>query len=94
MRAGDRMQFRLPRALGALARTWFARMRACGDDVRELLHDGHPTSCVGDAPFGYVDVFRAHANVGFFHGATLPDPARLLTGTVAYRDIRRRMGTA
>jgi len=55
-------------------------MRACGADVRELLNDGHPTACVGDAAFGYVDAFSAHANVGFFHGATLDDPAGLLEG--------------
>jgi len=59
---------------------WFERMRACGADVRELLNDGHPTACVGDAAFGYVDAFSAHANVGFFHGATLDDPAGLLEG--------------
>src|SRR5262249_27641493 len=40
--------------LGAIARTWFEVMRGCGDDVRELLHDGHPTACVGDAALGYV----------------------------------------
>ena len=68
-------------ALGALARHWFERMRACGDDVRELMHDGHPVSCVGDAAFAYVAVFSAHANVGFFRGAELPDPDRLLQGT-------------
>jgi hypothetical protein len=56
-------------------------MRDCGDDVRELLHDGHPTACVGDAAFGYVNAFRAHANVGFFFGAMLEDPAGLLVGT-------------
>ncbi|MCB9518451.1 MAG: DUF1801 domain-containing protein [Gemmatimonadales bacterium] len=56
-------------------------MRACGDDVTELLHDGHPTACVGDAAFGYVNVFTAHVNVGFFHGADLDDPAHLLEGT-------------
>jgi hypothetical protein len=67
--------------LGALARTWFQRMRACGRDVRELMHDGCPTACVEAAAFGYVDVFRAHANVGFFHGAELEDPAALLEGT-------------
>jgi hypothetical protein len=70
-----------PPELGAIARFWFERMRACGDDVRELLHDGHPTACVGDAAFGYVNVFRAHVNVGFFLGAHLPDPAGLLEGT-------------
>lgn len=66
--------------LGAIARTWFAQMRACGDDVRELMHDGCPVACVGDVPFGYVNVFRAHVNVGFFLGADLEDPAGLLVG--------------
>jgi hypothetical protein len=56
-------------------------MRECGDDVRELMHDGCPTACVGDAGFGYVNAFRAHANVGFFRGSTLPDPVGLLEGT-------------
>lgn len=69
------------RELGAIARTFFTRMRECGDDVRELVHDGCPTACVGDAAFGYVNVFRAHVNVGFFHGAELEDPGRLLEGT-------------
>ena len=69
-----------PSEPGALARRWFDAMRACGDDVRELLHDGQPTACVGDAAFAYVDAFGAHANVGFFHGNDLADPARLLQG--------------
>lgn len=68
-------------ALGAIARRWFDVMRACGDDVRELLHDGHPTACTGSAAFGYVNVFTAHVNVGFFLGAELPDPGKLLQGT-------------
>jgi hypothetical protein len=67
--------------LGAIARPWYERMRSCGEDVRELLHDGHPTACVGDAAFGYVNVFTAHVNVGFFLGAHLADPAGLLEGT-------------
>lgn len=61
--------------------TWFACMRKCGDDVRELMHDGYPTACVGDAAFAYVAAFRDHVNVGFFFGAMLKDPARLLEGT-------------
>jgi hypothetical protein len=65
----------------SLARTWFQRMRDCGPDVRELIHDGCPTACVEGAAFAYVGVFRAHANVGFFHGAELADPAGLLEGT-------------
>lgn len=103
--------------LGAIARAWFQRMRGCGADVRELLHDGHPTACVGDAAFAYTNLFTAHVNVGFFLGATLPDPGGLLQGdgkymrhvklmpgaavnaarletliTVAYLDIRKRLG--
>jgi hypothetical protein len=69
-----------PGDLGTLARRWFDVMRRCGGDVRELLHDGHPTACVGDAAFAYVDAFRTHVNVGFFHGTELDDPARLLQG--------------
>jgi hypothetical protein len=68
-------------ALGAIARRWFEVVRGCGNDVRELLHDGHPTACVGDAAFAYVDAFRAHVNVGFFRGAELADPQGLLEGT-------------
>src|SRR6185295_482203 len=67
-----------PSELRSIAQAWFARIRKCGDDVRELLHDGCPTACVEDAAFAYVNIFRAHVNVGFFHGATLKDPARLL----------------
>ncbi len=67
--------------LGSIARTWFQKMRGCGDEVRETMHDGCPVACLGDAPFGYVNVFTAHVNVGFFRGAALPDPARLLQGT-------------
>jgi hypothetical protein len=58
-----------------------AALRACGPDARELLHDGHPIACVEDAAFAYVDVFRAHVNVGFFRGAELADPDGLLEGT-------------
>src|SRR5262249_52666791 len=63
-----------------MVREWFERLRACGKDVRELFHDRCPVACVGDAPFAYVNAFKAHASVGFFYGSTLPDPARLLQG--------------
>lgn len=56
-------------------------MRHCGHDVREVLRDGHPTACIDDAGFSYVNAFKAHVNVGFFRGADLPDPAGLLEGT-------------
>lgn len=70
--------------LGAIVRHWFDVMRNCGEDVRELLHDGHPTACVGDAAFAYLNAFKAHVNVGFFRGAELADTARLLEGTGKY----------
>ncbi len=70
-----------PDALGALARQWFDVMLACGPAVRELLHDGQPTACVGDAAFAYVEAYTAHVNVGFFGGSALADPAGLLQGT-------------
>src|SRR5437763_6703975 len=66
--------------LGKIAGHWFKVMRACGEDVRELLHDGHPTACVADAAFAYVNAFKAHVNVGFFRGAEIADPAGLLEG--------------
>lgn len=69
-----------PHALGDIARRSFRYMRECGDDVREVMHDGCPVACVGDAPFAYVNVFNAHVNVGFYVGAALDDPAGLLEG--------------
>ena len=67
--------------LGEIAGIWFGVMRVCGSDVRELLHDGHPTACVAGAAFAYVNVFKAHVNVGFFQGAEIADPEGLLEGT-------------
>ena len=67
--------------LRPLLETWFGYMRQCGGDVRELMHDGCPTACVGDAAFGYVNSFKDHVDVGFFFGALLRDPALLLEGT-------------
>lgn len=76
-----------------VARVWFARMKACGDDVLEVIHDGCPTACVGEAAFGYVAAFRAHVNVGFFNGASLLDPARLLEGSgKRMRHVKLRAG--
>ena len=81
--------------LGAIALHWFEVMRTCGDEVRELLHDGCPVACLGDAPFGYVNVFTSHVNVGFFRGAALPDPARLLQGEGKFmRHVKLRADTA
>ena len=81
--------------LGAIAHQWFEVMRKCGDEVRELLHDGCPVACLGDAPFGYVNVFTSHVSVGFFRGAALSDPAHLLQGTGRFmRHAKLRPGTS
>ena len=64
--------------LGAIAHEWFEIMRECGDKVRELLHDGCPVACLGDAPFGYVNVFTSHVNLGFFRA----DRSRIRPGVL------------
>ncbi len=81
--------------LGSIARRWFEVMRSAGDEVREVLHDGCPTACLGDAAFGYVNAFTSHVNVGFFQGSVLPDPAGLLQGTGKFmRHVKLKLGTA
>lgn len=79
--------------LGSIAHHWFDVIRNCGDEVRELVHDGCPTACLGDVPFAYVNVFTSHVNVGFFQGASLPDPAHLLQGDgKSMRHVKLRPG--
>jgi hypothetical protein len=81
-------------ALGHLAREWFEVMRSCGDEFRELLHDGCPVACLGDVPFAYVNAFTSHVNVGFYEGAGLSDPARLLQGNGKFmRHVKLRPRT-
>ncbi len=77
----DRWFAARPDELGHIARGWYDEVRATGDDILELIHDGCPVACVEDVPFVYIDVFTAHVSVGFFAGAFLPDPAHLLQGT-------------
>lgn len=82
-----------PAPLADMARHWFSVMRQCGSDVQELMHDGHPTACVGTAAFAEVNVYTAHVNVGFFLGALLPDPQRLLQGTGKFmRHVKLKPG--
>jgi hypothetical protein len=84
-----------PDELRSIARQWFARMRECGNDVLELIHDGCPVACIDDAPFAYVNTFRALVNVGFFNGAALRDPAGLLEGTgKRMRHVKLKPGIA
>ncbi|MDB5687618.1 MAG: hypothetical protein JWR77_2207 [Rhizorhabdus sp.] len=67
-------------ALRGVIEPWFERLRGCGPDVRELIHDSRPTACAEDVAFAYVDAYAEHANIGFFFGAVLDDPAGLLEG--------------
>ena len=84
-----------PGELGDLAHEWFTAIRECGPDVLELVHDGCPVACVGDAAFAYVNAFRSHVNVGFFQGAVLSDPAGLLEGTGRnMRHVKLRAGVS
>ncbi|MEM7359114.1 MAG: DUF1801 domain-containing protein [Pseudomonadota bacterium] len=82
-----------PAELYRLAHCWYNRLRACGDDVSDVMHDGCPNACVNHAAFGYVNVFIAHVNVGFFTGAFLPDPEGLLQGSgKRMRHVKLRPG--
>jgi len=48
---------------------------------------------LADAAFGYVNAFKAHVNVGFFRGAEIADPGRLLEGTGRFmRHVKLRPG--
>lgn len=80
--------------LATIAQHWFTIMRSCGDEVREIFHDGCANACLGDVPFAYVAIFTAHVNVGFFQGASLPDPARILQGNGRFmRHIKLKPAT-
>ncbi len=79
--------------LGIIAKEWFDAMHHQATDVCVTLHDGFPTACIGDAAFAYVARFRGHVNVGFFRGATLSDPNRVLEGTgKLMRHVKIRVG--
>ncbi|MFP5235317.1 MAG: DUF1801 domain-containing protein [Acidobacteriota bacterium] len=83
-----------PGELREMARRWFKAMCAAGDEVRQLLHDGCPVACLGDAAFSYVNAFAVHVNIGFFRGAELQDPKRLLQGNgKCMRHVKLRPGT-
>ena len=73
-----------PEVLRAIARDWFVVMRESGEDVRETLHDGFPTACIGEFAFAHVATYSAHVNVAFFRGADLDDPHGLLEGSGKY----------
>lgn len=82
-----------PGELGTIAREWYTQFRDCGADIREMMHDGCPTVCVEDVPFGYVGVYKAHVNVGFFYGAELNDPPGLMEGSgKRMRHVKLRPG--
>ena len=57
--------------------------------MRELLHDGHPTACIGDAAFAYINAFRAHVNVGPGRDVDAAALTRLIQ--TAYADMQERL---
>jgi hypothetical protein len=69
-----------PADLSKIAFQCFQVMKSLGKDVREVLHDGMPTACVGKYPFAYVNAFKSHVNIGFFYGAFLTDKEAILQG--------------
>lgn len=78
-----------------MAAPWFERLLACGAEVGAVMHDGAPTACVAGAAFAYVSAHARHANIGFFHGNALADPAGLLLGAGKHmRHIRLGWGAA
>lgn len=84
-----------PPVLQPIGLKWFSAIKNCGADVLDIFHDGYPIGCVDHAPFAYVNIFPAHVNVGFFYGAHLPDPNRLLEGQgKRMRHIKVRAGSA
>lgn len=72
---------RKPAKLRPIASKWIKAIHHCGPDVQGIFHDNYPMGCVDYAPFAYVNVYSTHVNVGFFYGATLPDPSGILEGT-------------
>ena len=83
-----------PRCLSDLAKNWFQKMKRCSPEIRETLHDGFPAACIGKFPFAYVDSFKSHVNIGFYYGAFLPDPERLLIGTgKRMRHVKLKLGS-
>ncbi len=69
-----------PEELRPFVVKWLNTIYACGVDVQAIFHDGYPMGCIDDAPFAYVNIFKAHVNVGFFYGSELSDKNRLLVG--------------
>lgn len=84
-----------PTLLQPIGLKWISAIKNCGADVLDIFHDGYPIGCVDHAPFAYVNIFSAHVNVGFFYGAQLPDPNKLLEGQgKRMRHIKVRAGSA
>jgi hypothetical protein len=66
--------------LAAIAREAVRMCRFYAVGGGETLHDGNPVTCIDGAPFASVSMQKDHVRLGFFQGASLPDPTGLLTG--------------
>src|SRR5450759_3003982 len=66
--------------LGAIAHQWFEVMRKCGDEVRELLHDGCPVVCLGRSSYDRVRIPKDGDQRSELMSITLPKWVRVLAG--------------
>jgi hypothetical protein len=75
-------------AIGGLARTVLAKMRACLPGAIELVYNNYnalvigfgPTECASDAIFS-IALYPRWVNLFFLQGTSLPDPQKLLQGS-------------
>ena len=70
-----------PEPLRLLVLPWFERMRSRGSDVRELIHDGCPVACAGEAAFGYVTPSGRTPRSASSRARRCPTRLELLEGT-------------
>ena len=64
------------------------------EDVFEVTWPKHRIVSFGVGPkkmtehYAYIGVQTSHVNLGFYHGAVLPDPEGLLEGTDSFARVR------
>jgi hypothetical protein len=66
--------------LGETVARLVAIARAAEPSHDEILAHGAPSFCIDGEPYCYVVPYARHVNLGFCHGAALPDPDGLLRG--------------
>ena len=84
-------------AIEKIARALRALIRTTDPDVVEVPRPGERTAGYGvgskkmTETYAYIAPQTSHVNLGFYHGASLPDPAQSLEGTgKALRHVKIR----